>query len=239
MVYAKGLNNLGKGTNVLRELEEAADNLGNAGTLDGYQLNAKGMEIDQIFAKSLIGALCYDNIANWYTSDVSLDFQDNLTLRSDGSTAREHYWDEAVGYLYGLEEDLAAPDLNDNDQFLNKYLGKSDFVVQADRVYTQFIIGRTAIAEDCKPARQAAALLIKADLANVIKQKAIDYFTTCAIDNSDDINFKPLYGGSYMHYLAEGYGFLYALQFTDYMSRAEVMTHLDACLLYTSDAADE
>jgi hypothetical protein len=60
----------------------------------------------------------------------------------------EHKWDEALGYLYGLEEDETAPELG-VDSFLNKYLdkveGDSDFAGIADEIYDAFKLGRAAI----------------------------------------------------------------------------------------------
>ena len=43
---------------------------GSAGMAGNRELNAKGMEYDQIVAKSLIGALCLDQVVNGYLSEV-------------------------------------------------------------------------------------------------------------------------------------------------------------------------
>jgi len=59
-ILAKGLNNLGKGTNVLRELEEAADNLGNA-TLFSQDEFTRGFALLTSFRK--IGVNSYASVA--------------------------------------------------------------------------------------------------------------------------------------------------------------------------------
>jgi len=59
-ILAKGLNNLGKGTNVLRELEEAADNLGNA-TLFSQDEFTRGFALLTSFRK--IGVDSYASVA--------------------------------------------------------------------------------------------------------------------------------------------------------------------------------
>ena len=77
-ILAKGLNNLGKGTNVLRELEQAADNLGNA-TLFSQDEFTRGFALLTSFRK--IGVESYSkvaeeaaNIAQINQVDVSTSF---------------------------------------------------------------------------------------------------------------------------------------------------------------------
>ena len=65
---------------------------GTAGWVGNRELNAKGMEYDQIVAKSLIGAMCLDQVVNGYLSPTKLNV-DNSD-RSGGYTSMEHHWDE-------------------------------------------------------------------------------------------------------------------------------------------------
>ena len=78
---------------------------GSAGMAGNRELNAKGMEYDQIAAKSLIGALCLDQVVNGYLSEVKIgDAVDNVTRdpnEDNNATAMEHHWDEGFGYVYG------------------------------------------------------------------------------------------------------------------------------------------
>jgi len=88
---------------------------GNAGQLQEAgggstrYINGKGLEFDQVFAKSLIGVLMTDQILNNYLSPVVLDAGDNRAnndngVLSDGKdyTTMEHKWDEAYGKVLPL-----------------------------------------------------------------------------------------------------------------------------------------
>jgi len=75
-------------------------------------INGKGLEYNQIFAKSLIGGLMTDQALNNYLGTAVLDEATNRIdndngITDDGKdyTVMEHKWDEAYGYLYGT----AAP----------------------------------------------------------------------------------------------------------------------------------
>ena len=67
---------------------------------DMRELNAKGMELDQLFTKGLIGALCGDQIIYGYLSEIKIgDNVDNVRPESGGYTTMEHHWDEGY-YLF-------------------------------------------------------------------------------------------------------------------------------------------
>tara|TARA_B100001540_G_scaffold316931_1_gene348216 strand:- start:1367 stop:2539 length:1173 start_codon:yes stop_codon:yes gene_type:complete len=204
-----------------------------AGMLGGYELNAKGMEIDQIIAKSLSGALIYDNIANHYSLPVQLNAQNN-TDRYVGTspkpyTSREHYWDEAVGYIYGLDN-VESPAYG-ADLFLNKYLGGNSVatwqITSRDKIYNACIHGREAVVANCPAETERQAVIIRNELKKLIAQKAFHYFDQCGY-NPDGVPELDQGNPKWFHYLAEGYGFLYSLQFTDYMNRDQVMGHLNS-----------
>ena len=209
---------------------------GTAGMIGSRELNAKGMEIDQCFAKGLIGALCLDQVVNGYLSEAKIgDGVDNINRDPNedlNSTAMEHHWDEGFGYVYGLEPDVLSPNYNaaiDPDgskagSLLNKYLGK--YENYRNEVYTSFVNGRQGIVENCSDVRDAEAADIKVALSNVIMSKAESYLRDAAAytDQSDD----------YFHALSEGYGFILSLQFTSdadgmpYFTHAEVNSWLEA-----------
>ncbi len=179
---------------------------GSAGMIENRELNAKGMEYDQIVAKSLIGALCLDQVVNGYLSPTKLNV-DNSD-RAEGHTSMEHHWDEGFGYVYGkFGPENAEGDLT-SDGLLGKYLNKSGFEAEKEAVFNAFIAGRQAIVDQDYDARDVQAAIIKSNLSKVVAQKAIDYLTGAAADvvslNAD-----------YFHGLSEGYGFILSLQFTN------------------------
>ena len=202
---------------------------GSAGMADNRELNAKGMEYDQIAAKSLIGALCLDQVVNGYLSEVKIgDAVDNVTRdpnEDNNATAMEHHWDEGFGYVYGkFGPDNLTGDLG-TDGLLGKYLNKYDDYSVI--VFDAFKKGRQAIVQNCSTVRDEQAQIIKETLSIVVATRAESYLRDAA--NEAD-NLSP----DYFHALSEAYGFILSLQFTytangtPYFSHEEVNTMLEA-----------
>ena len=214
-----------------------AGNLQQAGGGTTRYINGKGLEYDQAFTKSMIGALMVDQMLNNYLSESVLDAGSNRadndakTLASGKNyTTMEHKWDEAFGYLYGLEPDYKNPELN-VDSFLNKYLsrtvGDNDFADYGNEIYNAFKIGRAAIVAGAYDLRDEQAEIIRKRVSEIIGIRAVYYLENAANDiNSDKAKA--------FHDLSEGYGFIYSLQFTrepgtdsPYFTKIEVDNYLD------------
>jgi len=195
---------------------------GTAGMVGNRELNAHGMEYDQIIAKSLIGGLCLDQVVNGYLSDAKIgDAVDNTTrvaTEDNNSTAMEHHWDEGFGYIYGNSNSLSFSDSISGDGLLGKYLAKyPDYRVT---VFDAFKKGRQAIVDNCSEVRDEQAQIIKETLSIVVADKA-EYYLRSAAASAD-------FSADYFHALSEGYGFILSLQFTytstgyAYFTNAEV-----------------
>ncbi len=180
-------------------------------------VNAKGLELNQAYAKSTIGALMADQMLNNYLSKSVLDAGTNVADNDAGTlvsgknyTTMEHKWDEAYGYLYGAETNRAVPVLG-ADSFLNKYLARvdadADFKGIAKEIYDAFKLGRAAIVAKNYTLRDQQANIIRAAVSKVIAIRAVHYLqagkATLATDKA-----------SAFHDLSEGYGFVYSLRFT-------------------------
>ena len=195
-------------------------------------VNAKGLEYNQAINKGLIGALMVDQIVNNYLSPAVLDANNNVAdndagVLVDGKpyTDMEHKWDEAFGFLYGTDNEL-APEL-DRDSFLNKYLsrveGDPDFAGIADDVYDAYIAGRAAIVAKDYDFRDAQADILKEKIASIIGIRSVYYLQQAKLNINGD-------KASAFHDLSEGFGFIYSLQFTrqpgdstdPYFTRSEV-----------------
>ncbi len=195
-------------------------------------INGKGVELNQIFGKGLIGGLMADQMVNNYLSTAALDAGSNIA-NNDAETVEEgknyttmeHKWDEAYGYLYGNEANPAEPVLN-ADSFLNKYLARvnddADFAGIADDVYNAFKLGRAAIVAKEYDTRNEQAEIIREKISEVIAIRTVYYFqqgkNTWATDKA-----------AAFHDISEGLGFLYSLQFTrktnseeSYFTKAEI-----------------
>ncbi len=225
------------------ELAEA----GRAGQIaDGSRaryVNGQGLEYNQAFAKSLIGALMVDQALNNYLSPTVLDEADNRTTNdggivADGNnyTTMEHKWDEAYGYVFGSAADPADPlaTLGDDDNFLNEYVGRvdqdPDYAGIGETIFNAFLRGRSAIVAGDYQIRDEQAAIIRANLSRVIAVRGIFYL----MRGADAIENNPLPTAAF-HALSEAYGFIYSLQFTreplagaPYLSRGEVNEVLSA-----------
>ena len=210
-------------------------------------VNAKGLEMNQAFAKGLIGGLLADQILNNYLSQAVLDEADNRENNDAGVveegkvyTTMEHKWDEAYGYLYG---DLSIPAqdpnsvLNDNnDALLFKYMGSvdgdSDFEGVAEETFEAFKTGRAAIVAGDYQTRDEQVGIIRENLSTLIAVRAIYYLQAGKNQLADG-----QYGAAF-HSLSEGYGFIYSLKFTHnpetgapYISAGNVEDYLEQLMI--------
>ena len=180
-------------------------------------VNAKGLEYDQAVVKGLIGALMVDQILNNYLSTSVLDAGNNIDDNNNGVlvtgknyTNMEHLWDSAFGYVYGNEQDITAPVLN-VDQYLNKYVnrlkGDPDFAMIPDQIYEAFKLGRAAIVSKVYSTRDAQIQILREKISEIIGIRAVYYLQVAKATLAND-------KGTAFHDLAEGFGFIYSLQFT-------------------------
>ncbi len=201
-----------------------------------YQVDSKGLEIDQAFIKGLMGAMVGDQMTNNYLTPSKLDgdgtTNDTNGLGAGDYTDMEHYWDEGYGYLYGYNnEHVGGSDNNANGPaegtgvLLNKYLKKLNEGSHpgiADVIYDAFKLGRAAIVAGDYNLRDAQALIVKEHVDKIIAQKSIDYLSGGASTIESGAPREDTFHG-----LSEGYGFVMSLQFTNYFSNSEVNSMLD------------
>ncbi|MFT6872483.1 MAG: hypothetical protein ACJAVN_001494 [Roseivirga sp.] len=218
---------------------------GTAGQLaDGNStryVNAKGLEYNQAFTKSLIGALMLDQMVNHYLSKAVLDGGSNRenndmasTAEGNSYTTMEHFWDEAYGYLFGNAENLSDPmsELGNSDGYLNRYLGRvdadGDFTGIAQEIYEALKLGRAAIVDKQYVLRDAQAAIIQQKLSETIAIRAVYYL------QQGKIGMENQQFGTAFHDFSEGLGFIYSLRFThnpidgtSFFSKAEVDQMID------------
>ncbi|CAM4413052.1 DUF4856 domain-containing protein [Zobellia roscoffensis] len=185
-------------------------------------VNAQGLEYNQLFAKGLLGALMTDQALNNYLSTAVLDEgssrADNdagTVLEGKSYTNMEHKWDEAYGYVYGLNADASNPNADlGADKFLNEYIGKleedTDFAGIADEIFQAFKLGRAAIVAGDYDVRDAQAEIIRGKISQVIAVRGIYYLQQAKATLAAE---TPNYGSAF-HALSEAYGFIYSLRFT-------------------------
>lgn len=181
-------------------------------------VNAKGLELNQAIAKTLIGALMTDQMLNNYLSTSVLDEGSNIDNNNkdvveNGKpyTTMEHKWDEAYGYLYGNEDNPESPVL-DADSFLNTYLNQvdadPDFAGTASAVYDALKLGRAAIVAKNYDVRDAQVAIIRENISLVIAVRAVHYLQGGKEELAAGDTARAF------HELSEGLGFINSLQFT-------------------------
>lgn len=188
-------------------------------------VNAKGLEYNQAFMKSLIGGLVADQVLNHYLNRLDDNYDGTQNYRkanTEGTVAEgkdyttmEHHWDEGYGYVYGNTE---------KDALLHKYIVKvdsdEDFKGIYDRLRNAFGEGRLAIAQKDYDKRDAQIKIIRKDISKVIAIRAIYYLKA----GKDKLSTRA----NAFHDLSEGYGFVFSLRFitldgrTPIFSKAEV-----------------
>ncbi|GGD02911.1 DUF4856 domain-containing protein [Hyunsoonleella pacifica] len=211
---------------------------GQAGTFldaDGSTryVDAKGFELDQLFTKSLMGALAYDQAVNHYLNrldnengDDANGTKDYRKFNDEGKiaegkdyTTMEHHWDEAFGYVYGniTKENLLYKYL-DNVDGLAKFSGTEKDIFEA------FVKGRIAIVDKDYTTRDAQIAILREKLGLVIAVRAVHYLGGGAkILDDQTKNTEDAF-----HDLCEGYGFVNSLRYvvnangSKYFTDAEV-----------------
>lgn len=183
-------------------------------------VSGNGLEYNQAFAKSLLGALMTDQMLNHYMSKVILDEgsnrqnnDNNITEEGKSYTTMEHKWDEAYGYLYGNSQDPTNPNLTigEDDAFLNEYVGQvskdPDFSSIATDIFDAFKLGRAAIAAKNYDVRDAQAAIVQKNVSKVIAVRGIFYLQN-GKNKIESGNREAAF-----HALSEAYGFVYSLRF--------------------------
>lgn len=209
-------------------------------------VNSKGLEMNQAFAKGLIGALEADQMLNNYLSAAVLDAGENVQKNNDGITedgksytTMEHKWDEAYGYLYGHPTvPVANPNSalnNHGDQLLFKYIERvetdPDFEGIAEETFDAFKLGRAAIVAGDYTVRDEQVAIIRENISEIIGIRAVYYL------QAGKRALEAGKMGTAFHALSEGYGFIYSLRFTHnpdtnapYLSKAEIDSILDTLM---------
>jgi hypothetical protein len=143
-------------------------------------------------------------------------------------TKMEHYWDEAFGYLQGLDSQFKsglgiAPnkDSANLNYYLNKINGQDNEAGISDTIYNAFIAGRAAIVNKDYEERDKQAGIISAEISKVIGYKAHYYL----VGGAEDITNGDW--ASALHALSEAYGFILGLQFTKDSSGNPYMTNTE------------
>jgi hypothetical protein len=195
-------------------------------------VSAKGVEYNQAVAKTLIGSVIADQIINKYVSQKFIDDKkadnDAGVVYKEGKnyTALQHGWDEAYGYIFGMEVTPSTPvnTVNDRKGFLNSYLKSVDndtkFKGIFDDINNAFKLGRAAVdAKDYTLASKQAEIIRKS-VSKVIGVMSVHYL----------LKGKGTRDGDALHALSEAYGFVTSLRFVEINGSQANASHVSTAI---------
>ncbi|MBP2832291.1 DUF4856 domain-containing protein [Aquimarina sp. U1-2] len=215
---------------------------GQAGTFEDSDgatryVDAKGRELDQLFTKSLAGALAYDQAVNHYfnrldneNGDDANGTKDYRALNDAGTVAEgksyttmEHHWDEAFGYIYG---NTASQNLI--YKYIDNVDGLSKFAGTEKEIFEAFVTGRIAITEKDYAVRDAQIRILREKLGLIIAVRAVHYLSGGA-KILDDVAQPGSTGKreDAFHDLCEGYGFINSLRYVVNATGTRYFTDVD------------
>jgi len=204
---------------------------GVAGLAGSYELDANGWEGDQLYAKMLIGALCLEQVNYDYLTKMDVDNTDRNYSEGNVYTKREHYYDEAYGYVFGADSDADGSNGISGALLLGKYLTKHDGSGDysgnnwSGDAYNAFVTGRQAVVEDCQEVLDEQIAIINETLSKVVAWHAEDYLRAAALELGTD---------DYFHSVSEAWGFVYSLQFTKMSDGTPLFTHVEVMDMITT-----
>lgn len=205
---------------------------GVAGIADTKRLvDGNGLEIEQVMAKGLMGAVFVDQILNNYLSDVVLDEASNVENNDNdvveegkAYTTMEHKWDEAYGYIYGAGGGKYW------DSYISQVDADTDFSGVRAAIDEAFIAGRAAIVNKDYKERDRQVAIIRENLSLVVAVRAVHYLQSGKANLTPDASVA-------FHALSEAYGFILSLRYTQnpstndpYLSKEEVDGMLETLL---------
>ncbi|MGB1042386.1 MAG: DUF4856 domain-containing protein [Tenacibaculum sp.] len=184
-------------------------------------VDAKGRELDQLFTKSLSGALAYDQTINQYFNRLDNENGDNVNGTKDyrkfndegtvvegkSYTTMEHHWDESFGYIFGNTS---------GQNLIYKYIDNVDklakFAGVEKQIFEAFVLGRIAISNKDYTARDTQVALLREKLGLIVAVRAVNYLSAGAkiIDAVANGTGKR---EDAFHDICEGYGFVNSLRY--------------------------
>jgi hypothetical protein len=197
---------------------------------------ANGLEPVQVLQKGMFGALMADQALNNFLSKDILDAGNNrsnntnkVLVSGKNYTEMEHAWDQAYGYIYGLDDYTVTPN---TFKFLSSYINQvsaqtntpgvaGPFDAVKNNIRNAFIKGRAAISAGDYATRNKQIKIIKENLSKVLAVRGVYYMQKGKAALGTGI--------AAFHGLSEGYGLILALRYTNnpetnlpYFTKAEV-----------------
>lgn len=169
-----------------------------------YLISAAGLDLPQVFEKSLMGACLYYQATSVYMGDDRMNVDNEVVTPGEG-TEMEHHWDEAFGY-FGVPTDF--PTTTDGVVFWGDYAVKREAVLgNSQDLMNALLKGRAAISAGDLAARDEAIAEARTEWELVSVATALHYLNV-GVESFDDTAIMA-------HGVSEAIGFIYSLQFNE------------------------
>lgn len=166
-------------------------------------VDEKGIELNQLISKSLIGSLLLDQIDNVLLTDNALKANNSKVVDGKAYSELEHNWDLAYGFLTSNAIMTTDYAITPRERFLAGYLNEKNGAA-SPAVYMAFLKGRAAIVNNDAAGVKAQADFIRTELEKTAALSAVSYLTIWKAGSTLDAK---------SHALGEGLGFIYSLRF--------------------------
>ena len=203
-------------------------------------VNEKGYELNQVFAKSMIGAYQVDQILDHFLGEDQMNGPNDIVKKENSNcvfipgkdvTRMQQAWDSAFGTIWGN-----LPDAKTMKTGISKFAGKADGAPYSDvgsgfygylhkvnsrrrhagiaqELFDAFTKGRTAINNKDYTTRDICICIIRRLVSRVVLQRTLDYLneSISTVTQKGVIN-NP--SPNRIYYLSEAMGFLISCTFT-------------------------
>lgn len=173
------------------------------GDLNLAYADEKGLVVAEAYRTMMLGAIHLDKILNLHLDESILDnpalrtaHENTELIPGKNYTALEHHWDLAYGY-YARWRPYAQPE------------GMIALKDSENKILNAFILGRYELGKFRYDEMKKHLEVIREELSKVVAIRAMHFLA--GQNTLANLKEKPGYSFAY---LSEGYGLIYALQFT-------------------------
>ena len=196
-------------------------------------INKEGYELNEVYAKSMIGIVQADQILDVFLGNNRMNGVNDIVKKENTNkifvptkdyTHMQGAWDKAFGTIWGnlcdaktMKNGISSMGANHGDIGFYGYLYEVENTQRhkgiAKELFDAFVKGRTAINNNDYPTRDICICIIRRLVSRVILQKTLDYLDKC-ISTVTQVGVINNPSPNRIRDLSEAMGFLYASTFT-------------------------
>ena len=195
-------------------------------------INEQGYELNEVYAKSMIGLVQVDQILDVFLGKGRMNGVNDIIKKENTNkifapgkeyTLMQGAWDKAFGTIWGNLPDAKTMTNGISKFGANGDVGFYGYMYEvnntkrhagiAKELFDAFVKGRTAINNNDYPTRDVCICIIRRLVSRVILQKTLDYLDK-SISTVTQVGVINNPSPNRIHALSEAMGFLYSCTFT-------------------------